>query len=86
MPEQRRAYSAFQRSVEGPETFLLYTAANLAQVIPKRAFGDGDVDHVSELIRKRVENRPAPSTAHRALILWVILIASLLTIWNILRP
>lgn len=83
--EGRHQYGGLHRFIDGPSTFILYVSPQIAHLIPKRAFDAQGVDQISEWLRAGVEPKAKPSRGTtRAIILWVVLVAGLLMVWNLL--
>ncbi len=80
------AYSAIHRVVEGRTEFLVYTSAQIAQIIPKRAFDEPNVEAARSWLLERVTPRSKSRGPLKFLALWVLLIIALLFIWQVLGP
>jgi len=81
----RFEWSTFHRSLEGPDTFVLYTSEAVLQVIPKRAFRTEDIETVRRMFASHITPRKKPSHAMRTLLLWVTLILLFLAVWQFMN-
>lgn len=85
----RFAWSALHGWHEGRRTISLLTAANVMQVIPKRALSPADLDALRALLRDHVQPRAAPLALFkgRAVILWLAIVVLFFLFYSLLsRP
>jgi hypothetical protein len=81
----RMQWSAVHRSVEGKDTFAIYTSEAIVQIIPKRAFRAEDLEPLRGMLARCITPRKRPSTFGRIFILWFALILLFLAIWQFLQ-
>jgi hypothetical protein len=78
-------YAALQRQVEGQSAFLLYVKRRVAQIIPKRAFDQAQLERIRGWLRLSVPARRRPKLPRVAL-LGVVLVVLCLVVWQWLAP
>ena len=81
--QHRLAWASLARVLETKAVFLVFTTPRSLLIAPKRAFSDADVARLRSQFAERITPKPAPQSAQRALLLWVVVIVSFLTIWHL---
>lgn len=79
-------YARVHRVVDGKHSLLIYCNPHSAQVVPKRAFAEGDLKIVQGWLHDAVTPRHAKTFLVRTVILWVVLVVVFLAIWQFLAP
>ncbi len=74
-------YGALHRQHEVSTAFLLYTQARIAQVVPKRAFDDAQIEHIRQWLGAAVQERPRPNPFKRTVVIWAVLVVTFLIVW-----
>jgi len=77
-------YDALQGLIVSRQCFLLYTAPQLMQVVPRRAFTDADSTELERRLRAKVKPMSKHRPALRVVGLWLALIALFFVIFQLL--
>jgi hypothetical protein len=78
------SYRSLVEYREGKTAFLLYTAPNVANIVPTRAFPPEGVARVRALLAANVKPRPARNL-NRLILMWIVLIFVSLVLWQFLN-
>jgi hypothetical protein len=79
------AWEVLHRALETKLAFLVYTSANTAEVVPKRAFAASDLETLRQWLRERIQARPVRRVLLNTFVLWIVLIFAFLLIWQFLN-
>jgi hypothetical protein len=89
--QHRLAWAALARTVDTPESFLIYTTPQTVLIVPKRAFADADVVTLGQWLPQRVKQQPVAKggltgrvSGRGTLLMWVVLLVTFLSIWHFL--
>lgn len=89
--QHRLAWAALARTVDTPESFLIYTTPQTVLIVPKRAFAAADIVTLGQWLPQRVKQQPVAKggltggvSGRGTLLMWVVLLVTFLSIWHFL--